>query len=454
MIVENRNGVFHLSQARQIVEDSSFSYYAFGEKDQGIVRSDGRILLPPGKASSVYSVGAPLSYFLVKAAGSGSSGVLDTKGTLIVDTIWADIWAAKGDTVWVKSQERGGCMGTWNLYSLASHKLILPEAHQLRSPVHASAVPQVATVSIGSGLFDFTKLQFISPPVMNSFYRLGRSDDDPYVVMSCTGRVGIMSARGKWLSDTSWTSIVQCSVYHFLLMTDTTEMLFDTKSPQQEMDSSIIYNRALTLARNDSPTTKGRLVMKAGLLKPWQQQLMFDTLFRSKESPDYRTIKNGEGSSCSCNDAEKYTGAMLRRDTPDELIHNVLFSGDSALSIEKTKMWGNYKRYAYFTLLLFPDGPRVVTLDELFTGTAWRNVIINAVLDYLRQHPEIEANCSNPAMFPEIFRNKFTLSQTGIVLHPDWHLRDAGTDSPRYIVEIPWEKLSGFLNEDVKRKVE
>src|SRR5581483_5846885 len=83
-----------------------------------------------------------------------------------------------------------------------------------------------------------------------------------------------------------------------------------------------------------------------------------------------------------------------------------------------------YDHY-YFNILLFPNGPRSMKLDSLFVGNDWKKVVENATMNFLNANPTIEANCSNPSMYPKIFEDRFAITESGLIIYPEWSYHDS-----------------------------
>jgi hypothetical protein len=302
--------------------------------------------------------------------------------------------------------------------------------------------------------------------------------------MTCHGHLAICDHNGTLLSDTSWIAIQRIGVQdrggngaRYILFNEKKWMVYDTYKGITKGDSSLIQSMIreaekqyqLSLSRSatgwcpDCPSLHG----SSSGLQPWQKQLLFDSLFRSSIAIDYRIDHSNSGSSCGCRNGsplrwEKQHGPLPKSEPYKYMQHTIHFHTDSILVIERA---GTYERYSgsesekgfyfrhYYNIFLFPDGPRTMTLDSLFTGTEWRIVIQNAAMNYLRDHPGIEASCSNPSMYPYILNKLFIMNADGLVFYPPWRLHDRNKKQERITFLIPWSQLRPYLRKDIADKL-
>ncbi len=100
--------------------------------------------------------------------------------------------------------------------------------------------------------------------------------------------------------------------------------------------------------------------------------------------------------------------------------------------------------------MLFKDGPRNMTLDSLFNPqTDWKNFVINTVITYVNTHLYVHGDCHNPAGFPILLRERFVLTNAGIVLYPE----DFTENNNEMTILIPWVDAMPYLRTDVKTKI-
>jgi hypothetical protein len=119
------------------------------------------------------------------------------------------------------------------------------------------------------------------------------------------------------------------------------------------------------------------------------------------------------------------------------VLYALIFQTDSCLAF-KSESPATYYNYA-----LFADGPRMLTLDSLFTGEKWRAVITSETMNFLNAHPGIHADCSNSVLYSRIFNKSFSIGENGLIIHPAW--------SAEFI--IPWTTLQSYLRPEIAHKL-
>jgi hypothetical protein len=503
-VLKGNDGKLHYDVVQTLWTDSTFTWYGFNIlypktkalheiHSPGIVRSDGKVVLEAGALRYM----APLSFagkpiYRVGAFLSGNEGIMDIDGNFLIDTTWQLIQPESRDLYWVRGKSIAGstgCYSPWNKYQLSTKKLLFPLNEQFIEPVHDTTKNSVAFTTTGGGIYNPKLKKFVLAPVYSGIYNLNLPADK-YAIMTCSGHVGICNQNGKILSDTTWTAVHHLSASNviesqpnskserYIFSNEKSWIIYDTEKGITAGDSSLmlaVINEAQKQEGwSENKYATGRFCRECPWLKAagtesllqWQKQLLFDSLIHSSVAIDYR-IGRHERNNCGCAHPVTlpwdYNGR--NRPTPYKLVHHTLqYKTDSVLILERACSFENedpYKwmaiyhsfKFTYSNIFLFPDGQRVMKLDSLFTGEEWKKVIENAAMNYLREHPGIEASCSDPSMYPKILNELFLINSNGLLFYPQWSYHDEKRRKERITFLIPWAAVRPYLRKDVADKL-
>jgi hypothetical protein len=499
-IARTKDGQITYNIPQVLTVDSSFTYYkinipynkttfGFQRSTPEIFRSDGKIILKPRVAQDIYLLNtSEKNLDMIVTDMNSDRGVMNIHGEFLVDTIWNEIRQATPYLYWVKKENNSGnCQGEWNEYSVIKNQLLFSTDEQFLNPLYSSTVNSVAFTKTGGGIFDPVAGKFVLPPIYRAIYNLNLQSDK-YAAVTCHHHIGIFDSDGKMISDTLWNSIVMISTSwnsqnpssttthnKFILFSENGWAIFDTQSGITNGDSTlevkIINETALRSAFGekmvcpDCPWLDGLSTIN---FKSWQQQLIFNSLYHSSTTSDYRVGNSNNHFDCSCevtnSDAEMFVSLVNNEEKYKRVHHTIHFQNDSTLVMEKACSRESSSEYdwepiysewdfSYSNILLFPNGPRNMTLDSLFIGEEWKKVVENATMNYLNNHPGINADCNNPSMYPKIFNEMFLISSSGITFYPRWHYETDARTKERITFTIPWEDLKPYLRKDVARKI-
>jgi hypothetical protein len=475
---------YELCRLNNFASDTQYNYYFINE-DQGIVRSDGKLLVKPGTFRKVnYPISANPMKCIVEGKDYRSMGVITIDGKLVTDTIWTSINSWKGDTVSVRSYSgSGACHGEWNLLDLSSGKLLLPEDRQFIEPLKQTKGTDVAGTSTGVGLYSIDQMKFVLPPVYMRIAELNYNSGK-FIVEKCDGQFGIVNRGGVWETDSCWTSIIcvdhsQSRNYNqvydgrdkYLLLNDKTWVLYDNVNGQQKA-TPVLTNQVFNFAskqylhktnnygHDDNYCAECPLLDKAWLpvLKPWEADLLFNQLYRAPQTIDHREKLHYSEYGCSCS-AKNVKDAVRNKQGYAHVENQLHYATDSCFSFVQgttsdsyfqDKLWESYNpwNHYFYNYFLFADGPRDLTLDSMFTGEAWKITIANEAMNYLRTHPGIEASCTDPTKYPVMLNHSFLVEAQALRFFPNWSYKEKGVE-----FTVPWTTLKPYLRPEIAHKL-
>jgi hypothetical protein len=466
LVHHTKNHVLSVTYLTELTRDTQFIYYTF--ESTGIIRNDGKIILRPGSFARVWA--EPLGYFAVANSNDSLRGLVNKEGKLVVDTVWKEVRVAGIDTVWIRENRTGksDCYGDRNLLLIKTGKTLWKKEDQLIRLDYQHWHPGIEATSKGVGVFSTKTMSFVLPPIYKRIYPTPYPSFT-YVVENCAGKIGIVNRDGKWETDSCWTSAFHVAHWEeqgfdsvlgrttmmrdkIILLNDTGWILYDNNGTFEKGNPALAL-RVLSLAQEQSKTRSCQdcAGMEGTSLPPlaaWQSELLLNMLYRSSETEELTEKFNATKSLCPCPSITRERPRDIYARNPSEkgeVRHNLFFQTDSCLTIKKYVLKDYLlASYTYTNYLLFTDGPRIQTLDSLFTGEKWRTVITSETMNFLTAHPGINANCSNPAMYSRIFNESFLLSSSGVVFYPDWQLSG---------FLIPWSLLQPYLKQDIANKL-
>jgi WG containing repeat len=380
----------------------------------------------------------------------------------------------------------------WHLIDAHTGRQMLPVGYLSDQPAQmAYQSVIVSRYHQGVGIYNFTKKGYTVPPIFDCIRKLD-SAGVYFVVRTCSGKIGIMDYNGNTLIDTSWTAMFDANYdpnapvndnnnhyYNTVVLTSQGQwIIFATATGKTYQDraiaDSLLFQAFALKAGNPNYYTSKPYrsfpcrycpmldtnwnASRLASLPRWQHAVLFDSLFAyqtfDRDSLDDFTY-GSLSSNCPCKSPWKSKSYYSCHDyIPYNFskeyefgtyFHDILFSSDSCLSVIRRN--NNFPKH--FTVMLYPDGPHSMLLDSLFTGTAWKNWIITEVMDFLKAHPGVQGNCSNPAYFPIMLQNHFLIVGDKLLLYPPGYRYN-------YIplaIEIPLERAKPYLKEEVKGKL-
>jgi hypothetical protein len=282
----------------------------------------------------------------------------------------------------------------------------------------------------------------------DSFYFHGyySNNSNNYAVLSNDTGWVIFDGKNKRLTKDPQTMNYLLAKAENSFSFDTTSSHYRIKKGKPEIEK-FCYNCPSWYDENDSSVR----------LMPWQSSLLFDSLFTGETFiPD----TDGFYYVYSCKECMK---RKVRHNFDYEfgknydrtvLNHTVRFVNDSVISVTRENLSRSYSYVEYpsdifFTVMLFKDGPHGMLLDSLFNGNDWKKFITYQVMNYLDSGLYITGNCSNPYMMPFVLKNRFTITEDGILLFPPGYRQDGN----QLAILVSWEKLKPYLRKDVASKI-
>ncbi len=486
VINKSSDGKMHFSDAQVFSSDSTFTYYEIFVSFPGtkyarefsspeIIRSDGKIILNAGILTSMTPISLYTKPTYLVQDRNENFGIMDLNGNFLIDTIWNYIEPVSTNLAWVNKSNSNGryCDGEWNQYSINKKQLLFPLNQQFLDPVRTSFKNTVAATGTGVGVFNSMQKVFVINPIYREMLILN-SDASKFAAVTCRGNIGIYDSYGTLLSDTIWNSIVRISESpneeQYLLFNKNKWALYNTRTGITNGDSLLSYkvisvaeiqeqmkqNKYSNNTCIECPSLKGPALNN---FKPWQQKLIFDSLYHSTTTIDFRTDKSSTQYDCPCNLTNSFKEVSINRSNWE-----INYQTDSTLMLVKSISYSDSHQYdwmpiymewrsTYNNIFLFSDGPRIMTLDSLFIGEAWKVVVENATMNFLRENPGINASCSNPSMYPQIFNQCFQITENGITFYPQWSYSDKNKSKERITFSIPWSAIKTYLRTDVKQKL-
>jgi hypothetical protein len=491
---KNKNNKPSISYAYPLLVTSSHAYLEIGRKAKMIIRDDGKIIFDSIPGKSIYGFGVlkdSVPLFYLNDAATNKTGLIDETGKIIVKANWASISPLNGDSLWVQNPDKPeGCIGSWNILAVSSGKLIFKTEDELFHPVPNSyEIYSINGTGKGLGVFDSEKMKFAIPPLYRYIFPLDRNQQY-FSVVTFSGKTGIVSATDKLTADTTWQKIIEVrdrydygnrdsilSPFIYVLIGKNKQAVFDNKGIHPFDDAH--RDSVLKFITNFSPTyynyfgNKGepRIAVDSGIIfQNWQVQLLTDSIFISPLAMDCRKeFRSNYSFYWNGLDFDEFSISEICKSWPSypPEYYNYNYSDVSRecglvnsdflcfrTTISNPKNYLYNQELFYFNYLLIDNKPQIITLDYLFTGTEWKTLINKAIFDYLEQHPEVDAPCVNADSYPQLLQNAFILDSTGLILMPDWRIRNHDNHEKAEIqVLIPWEKVKPYLKKELVGKI-
>lgn len=467
-----------------IASDKNYRYISYNSESYsrrymrrcGLIRSDGKELARAGSLKYVRDEDQlnGVQIFRITASRSGRDGVLDGNGKLLVDTVWGTIEITENMAVVSKHQRFYWRDEKYNVLDMNTGQLMLTKKQEAYGIYSAGENSFVCSTRKGPTVFSIGQKRFVSDP----HFKMIRSldfDGKYYAVKTCMGNIGLMDCEGKLVVDTVWAAMnfgnypSQSSACNFYIFhNDASHVIFDAETGKIISENSwrqkllVAASQNMNLNQRNEIQIRDRycptLYLDSGMtlqsIRPWAQEVLTDSLFFPvRFFPD--TNRYRKGNTCAYCPKEKFFLYRWSKDYDNNsYAWFISTSGDSCLSASRCQTNYNPKIHLvspnlFFTTLLYPDGPRPVVLDSLFTGTEWKKMITDEILKYLNETPGITGKCSNPNMFPVMMRRRFQITAEGILLFPpDYYFNNSPVE-----FLLTWEKLKPYLREDVAGKL-
>lgn len=331
---------------------------------------------------------------------------------------------------------------------------------------------------------------------------------DLFAVKTCLGNMGILRANGTWLTDTIWSAFTPMGEPTVCEKAWNTNLSFETRYYpyyvfSNDTGSSLLEISGSTFASTDknwnfiwnySTRTStswysdvehfdksGKRMEDTDVYQPyfllprydttkykdWQKHIAVDSMFGSlrynlieyysetelEETEEYYDIDEEDRTNRYCWDCGKKYQHFLwtRHASIGEFA--TFHANDSVMSFSHVWAYhwnGHISRSYCSNVFLYPEGPRNMTLDSIFNPNSdWRNLVINAVLDYVNTHSGIEGDCHNPAALPLLLNNSWLINNEKLVLYPPGF----SEDNHSLEVSIDFKTYSPYLRGDVKSKI-
>lgn len=470
----------------------------------GLVRSNGNIIAEPGRYKSYSFIGNVI-------AASDTTGFLwflDSTGALVdkISGAWAQQYM--DDTVWIASpmpattQTASSWLSSkWQyaLVDLSEKKIILDTALKITRTFSWDMKPVHMRTAYGDGIINPTTQKILVSPVYKTVQSLEQSG--PYfVVRTCDDKIGISDTNNMLIADTVFRSIVQIHAPRSINVNnykdsilpgeDSRYLLFepggkcailstttglhvidtasrkpvidelitqtiDTKSSSSKMGDYFINAACLNCTQNITLETKDTLVM-------WQYNYLYDMMFSGVGSVTPFGSDHRHDNVDRCGDDPNFQVRIQPANPRNVTGHRpLIIKGvtDSIMSI--IVLTGNfpYEQHEhdgvnYVNIGMFGAGPCILTLDSLFIGNNWQQVITDSMIAYLSVHKEIDANCSKPDMMYKTVDDRFIVGDAGIYLYPIWDRRTDGlTTRTKHEIFVPWSALDPYLRPDIRTKL-
>lgn len=452
--------------------------YGYRNPRIGIIRDDGKELVRPGSITKVYPIGETDSTerFKITAWRFSKQGIIDGNGTVIADTVWNNLNAVRGyyaithNYYWPHIYT-----ARENLADLRTGKEIFPKKKEPGSISQLGSNNFIADNAEGVMVYNLGEKRYVNGRGYMKIMRLG-VNEKYFAVKTCEGHIGIMDDEGKLLSDTCWTAMTSGNyavkkdpgLIFFAFYNDTAQVVFNAETGELLHPDSVAHRllkcaerniihtqKQVSYIKNKSCPAVQTLTGKAlDSIPLWAQKVLFDSIFFPvRYSPD--TLSWKKGKKCAyCREDQYFIYDWSKDYEQSSFFWTSFFVNDSCISSYRSPDNGGQMMYEFrpdiaFTTMLFPDGPHPMLLDSLFDGTGWKEIIISEVLDYLNNTPNVDGYCSNPYMFPSLLRDRFLISQKGLLLFPSGYT----IYMQQVKIIIPWEKLKPYLRADVASKI-
>ncbi|HEU4717503.1 MAG TPA: hypothetical protein VFU15_06710, partial [Bacteroidia bacterium] len=453
----------------------------------GLLRSDGRYIIPPRKFSGCRLVGTDhgLALFAVYR-NIWKEGLIDGNGTVRLKRKWADISSVHNGYASVCRRDRmlfyEDC---YNILDMNNGERLLPRKLRSRGAVLLSDSSAIVRTKKEPRVYSLNKKEFVTGHGMNDVQLLD-STGHAIAVKTCMGHIGIIDAEGKLIADTASDAITYVyspsgNIRQYVFYADRHHgQIFDAVTGRMSDDTASCRRLVATAMQNVVMDSAGDVLVKntqcpslcfgkkAGTarLASWQEDVLFDSLYapvRFIPDTDYYLLGTFMCAYCM-NKSPQYFFYRWAKDYERDNGHyyKMDYVNDSLLSVKRGYTFNDYYDYnwrglpaysenddLFFVTMLFNDGPHAMLLDSLFTGNDWKTIITNEILACLDSAKGVEGNCSNPFLFSVMCRERFLVTPEHLALFPPSYMKN-GTQLE---VDIPWSKLSPYLRKDVASKI-
>lgn len=475
---------------------------------EDVISKTGRLIASGDTLYSVYSSvhGSDGAIYFVCHNSEDEATAMDTNGRMIGPYYKGNLGDFSSRYAWWEIGGRSSWR--WELFDTQSHKRVMSgkDFSDHDAPIWDS-ITIVSNESTGARLYNIPRKKYLSSYGFSYILPLSMKGD-LFLMKTCMGKMGVMRADGTWLCDTVYTAMTPMGVAtiigfgwdeeiesstsyypHYILSNRTSRVLIDVDRRTVTSTAQawpLIWKSFTYLCRNDFGTTTwslfGHEVLEypddyrqpyflipqncdTSIFRSWHKQCLVDSLFGSMR---YTVEEYFEDTT---NEFELYDLDYEHRPSPycvkcgkryqpymwtRESCHGrfgASYVDDSVISFSYISWsYANQKpnRFNCSNVLLFPDGPRSMTLDSLFTPESdWRNFVINTVLNYLNTHKNVHGDCHNPIGLPFLMQQTWQVSDEGIVLYPPGFREE----NEQLQLLLPWNTLLPYLRKDVASKL-
>lgn len=452
-------------------------------ENAALVSASGQVMVQPGPYVG-FSETKDASGTLIAYDQKRRAILIDSTGNVVFDTHTNLVQDAGAGLLWLgdslsRLRYSQSCYIVWRLYDYRSRQYAFDTTVKVLKPFQPAAGAQQIRTLQGAGLVSGTRPKMLIAPVYAEIIAIDKPNRF-FVVRTCNSTVGLVDATGKLLVDTIYNgfakmlgqvrltqpardSLTAGDAFLFFNHTDSMALFYGNGSVNR-IDSSehdvllnvmhAAYNVNI-INDNYCRDCHTKLNYNIGLvMNNWQKEFIYHHVFDSclgsqPEIAGYQPDFNR----CACNKPQTsrpfpYNPYGLQSVT-------VYFTTDSLLSFNNHYSANGYTAYfVYHNVMRTSQGAAVLTLDSLFNGTAWRQIIADSVLGYLKAHPGINVDCSHPEKYPDMLQNRFAFSTNALLLYPDWSTQNDRNAAPRNPeISIPWSTLAPHLRADIKRKL-
>jgi hypothetical protein len=472
--------VWHGRYQIRMSEERDEITFGAPETGTGIISVKGDLIIPPNTYQEARRAESPsgLVVYFVRTF-SGKAGLVDPTGAMVMDTLW-NIIIAGNDTVWANrkiSSTSSGCEDQWSAYDIRSRQIVNDSSLHLLLPLSSWEGRNVVHTPAGTGLMEAPSMRVIIPPVFTILYPLDDSLQF-YAVSTCSGRLGVYDPHGKLIVDTIYSEIYLTEyrtangyskgpVLRTYVLSNSADdfALLHVPSGTVSRDTTA-YREVIAALASYKPFESGSylfskvklpsLLITDGVntLTAWQYKLLFAQLVTSGGFQlSLRSYIAGARNSCSCGYMAGRKDPYIRDGVQPHL--QVVFTTDSVMSVQSKVNYSRFSedaagwyefQYNYMNFAMTPAGALRMELPDLFADTAWRAIVTDSVMSFLRAHPGINADCSRPHLYPSILRRDFLMMRDGLRLFPRWEENTNGDKLPqRPVIFIPWTVLRPHL---------
>lgn len=470
------------------------SFTVFGNGTwQGMLNSRGEVIIFPGQYKEFHFIDNEKTILYAKDYNNNSM-LVDTAGNLMCQANNASIQQFRPGIVWIVTMDTSAgnpgypCYYSYQLYDYVKRIFLIDTTLHIYDAVRNYSSPRELKTTTGTGMIDPVTVRILVEP---KYARVQRMDNVSkyFLITSCYGLLGVIDTSGNIVVDTTYQGVIKIhgagsvnkdednpltmtgdDVFLFYNAMNKEKLLFYGDARVTKIDPTQ-YGTVLKLLQDEqlrkSSYSSNRcrvclpsLETKSGVtLNAWQDSLLFHSIFgKTTTYSSFGTYGTGHYNECGCHVYNPYSynyGGYNYYALQPVIVH---FASDSFISYVHTSQQadeGSYewrmKSFSCRNVIKDAHGTHPITLDSLFTGTVWQQIIIDSVLSYLENHPGISANCNKPELYPKILNEKFLIQKDGLALYPDWYSKTDGQHLPqRPVVLIPWNVLDPHLRPSMR----